>query len=560
MKPRFFILSLLHFFIFSTAFAQGPNGTKTYYQAADGKSGEALKTALHDIISGKPFQVVSYDGLREAYMKTDVRADGYLRDWYSNITKFQPGSRFGSYKKEGDAYNREHSMPQSWFNEAKPMVSDIVHVIPTDGYINNMRSSDPFGEVNTSKTYKSSANNYSKSGSCRTPGYTGTVFEPNDEIKGDIARIYFYMATCYEDRILNWTNGTASTVIGGTRYKPLKPWVMDMMMRWAKQDPIDDVETARNNAVQQVQGNRNPFVDYPGLEEYVWGEKADMPFSYDNYGSPMDIEHYVAMPQIEPQGGTYNDSVAVTLTCATTDAEICYTLDGSSPIGTNAKIYEAPIWIRNSCTLRAIARRGEDKSSETSASYTIKVTKPDEEQTADGIEIALNNTFFGVSWSGSRPANGVSTMSGKKNSVSVTYDMGEGRNMFCNGEQIRLYPGNTLTFDCTEPITVIQFTLGGTTTNELQTTVGTIDGTQWQGNSRQVVFTASGSSGHVKLAKATVATATTSGIDAISNDSGSAQQDDDTSHIYDLQGRIVGSLKPGIYIRQGRKIVIGRRW
>lgn len=262
--------------------AQGPNNTGKYYQDADGKKAAALKTALHDII-GNP-NVVSYSGLREAYTKTDVRPDGYLRDWYSNITNYEPGSSFGSYSKEGDAYNREHSMPQSWYNEASPMKSDVMQVLPTDGYINNMRSDNPFGEVNTQAgNYKHSANNYSKSGSSRTEGYAGTVFEPNDEVKGDIARIYFYMATCYEDRILTWTNGKASNVIGGTTYEPLKAWVMNMMMRWAALDPVDSIERARNAAVYGVQRNRNPYVDYPGLEQYVWGSKKDVAFSYDRY-------------------------------------------------------------------------------------------------------------------------------------------------------------------------------------------------------------------------------------------------------------------------------------
>ena len=175
--------------------AQGPNNTGTYYMNANGQKGAQLKTALWNII--KSPQVKSYSGLYDAYVQTDTRADGYVRDWYSNATNYRHNEDTGSYKKEGDSYNREHSVPQSWFNEASPMKSDIVHVIPTDGYVNNRRSNYPFGEVG-SVDYQSK-NGYSKLGSCKTAGYSGKVFEPNDEIKGDIARIYFYMATCYED-------------------------------------------------------------------------------------------------------------------------------------------------------------------------------------------------------------------------------------------------------------------------------------------------------------------------------------------------------------------------
>ena len=202
----------------AAAWAQGPNNSGTYYQSANGAKGASLKTALFQIIKNP--DVVSYGGLLNAYKQTDVRPDGYLRDWYSNITNYVPGSGSGNYKKEGDVYNREHSIPQNWFGSSSPMKSDIVHVIPTDGYVNNRRSSNPYGEVST-PTYQS-ANNYSKLGPSKTSGYTGTVFEPNDEVKGDIARIYFYMATAYEDKILSWTNGTGSQVIGGSKHQPYK--------------------------------------------------------------------------------------------------------------------------------------------------------------------------------------------------------------------------------------------------------------------------------------------------------------------------------------------------
>lgn len=260
-----------------SAMAQGPNNSGTYYQNANGKKGADLKTAMFNIIKNP--KVVSYDGLIDAYKKTDTRPDGCVRDWYSNTTNYRHDTdKAGNYKKEGDVYNREHSVPQSWFSKASPMKSDIVHVFPTDGYVNGRRSNYPFGEVGKI-TYQSN-NGYSKLGSSKIAGYSGTVFEPNDEVKGDIARIYFYMATCYEDKITNWSG---ESIQGSSKYQPYTQWTFDMLMRWSKQDPVDEVEIARNNAVWNVQKNRNPFVDYPGLEEYVWGSKKTDAFSYDNY-------------------------------------------------------------------------------------------------------------------------------------------------------------------------------------------------------------------------------------------------------------------------------------
>lgn len=259
-----------------TAWAQ-PNGTGNYYQDANGKKGKSLKTALFGII--KSPNVVSYKGLWDAYKKTDLRSDGKIWDMYSDITNFDPDKgHAGNYSKEGDMYNREHSFPKSWFNDAKPMYSDIVHVVPADGYVNNRRSNLPYGE--TDGTWKSHGG-FSKVGTCSLPGYSGKVFEPNDEYKGDFARIYFYMATCYEDKISSWS----SDMLSHNSYPAYKQWVIDMLLRWAKNDPVSKKEIDRNNAVQRVQGNRNPFVDYPGLEQYIWGNKTDVAFSYDNYDS-----------------------------------------------------------------------------------------------------------------------------------------------------------------------------------------------------------------------------------------------------------------------------------
>lgn len=286
----------------SMAWAQGPNGSNTYYQAADGKKGEALKTAMFNIIKISSAGW-SYDGLKEAYKTTDKRSDGYLRDWYSNATSYTPGSNCaGSYKVEGDGYNREHLVPQSWFSKNPPMVSDIFHVVPSDAKINGERGDKPLGEVGTS--YSQSKNGYSKWGQVKSglvydkdnkPVNSLPVFEPNDEVKGDIARAYFYMVTCYENKISTWNSAAnASYVFDGNTYPGLTNWCLTMMMRWSALDPVDDIEIARNNVIAKKQ-NRNPFIDYPGLEEYIWGDKKTVAFSYNNYEGPSTGKQPVTM-------------------------------------------------------------------------------------------------------------------------------------------------------------------------------------------------------------------------------------------------------------------------
>ena len=251
-------------------FAQGPNGTGTYYQNADGTKGQALKTALSGII--RPHEEFSYGDLWEAFKTTDVRDDSLVWDMYSGITDYEFVTSGTNYK-----------MPKSWFDDERPMYTDLVHLIPADGYVNGRRSNYPFGETD-SPTYTSSGG-FSKLGPSSVEGYNGTVFEPNDEYKGDFARIYFYMVTCYEDKVGEWK----SDMLAGNSYPALSDWALGMLLRWAGEDPVSKKETDRNEAVYTLQGNRNPYVDYPGLEQYVWGGKQDVAFSYDNYSTGISV-------------------------------------------------------------------------------------------------------------------------------------------------------------------------------------------------------------------------------------------------------------------------------
>ncbi len=263
-----------------SSWAEAPDG---YYDAAIGKSGEALQKSLSAIISNATD--VGYDGLWEVYQTTDRRPDGKVWDMYSDVTDFTFGTdKCGNYKNEGDCYNREHSVPKSWFSKASPMYSDAWHVYPTDGKINSYRSNNPFGEVGSGAS--SSKNGFSKWGSCVTPGYTGTVFEPNDEYKGDFARTYFYFATRYQDRIDNWGGIFIST------YPHIVKWQLDMLLRWNELDPVSQKEIDRNDAVQKEQGNRNPFIDYPELVDLIFGDRRNEPFSPENENLP-----YIESPQ-----------------------------------------------------------------------------------------------------------------------------------------------------------------------------------------------------------------------------------------------------------------------
>jgi len=298
----------------TSLYAQGPNNTGTYYAAADGKKGYELKTAMCGIIK-ENHQKILYDDLWGYYTTTDLRGDDKIWDMYSDITNYTPVTKGqSSYPNEGSGYNREHSFPNSWFGGDKQHIAyaDLFHLYPTDAYINNMRSNYCFGEV--SNPTKKSQSGTSKLGPCSVEGANNvTCFEPNDIYKGDFARTYFYMVTRYEDEIAIWytNNGTKvgiSATLDGTADHAFTDWQLKMLMKWAKNDPIDSPiakESPRNDAVYGIQKNRNPFIDYPGLEEYIWGDLVNDAFSYDDYKTPTAIMTIKTEPTYK-EGVMYN--------------------------------------------------------------------------------------------------------------------------------------------------------------------------------------------------------------------------------------------------------------
>lgn len=154
------------------------------------------------------------------------------------------------------------------------MVSDAFHIYPTDGKVNGQRSSFPYGECASGTTLPScnGVDALGKLGKSTFPGYSGTVFEPVDEYKGDFARTYFYMAACYNDKIASWS----SPMLAGNSYPCYTTWAVNLLLKWNEQDPVSQKEIDRNNAVYKHQNNRNPFIDHPELAEYIWGDKQNI--------------------------------------------------------------------------------------------------------------------------------------------------------------------------------------------------------------------------------------------------------------------------------------------
>lgn len=283
---HFYSISLL--FLTAFSFAQIPGN---YYDSANGLSGYTLKSELKNITTTGHFWSTnspdSYDELYNAYVNThsDVATssgnqyenDGTVLDFYSENPLGTDPYNFthnvdngGNQTTEGDCYNREHLIPQSSFNSNYPMQSDIHHVIPTDCRVNNFRGSLPFGEVATPDW---TSLNGSMRGSSDITGYSGTMFEPLDEFKGDIARALLYFATRYEDTVNGYTS---FDMFNGTNNQVFQTWAIDMLLDWHYNvDPVDQRELDRNNAAYNFQGNANPFVDHPEYANMIWNPAPD---------------------------------------------------------------------------------------------------------------------------------------------------------------------------------------------------------------------------------------------------------------------------------------------
>jgi endonuclease I len=262
------LLPVLLFWFLSHVTAQIPPG---YYNRATGKTGAALQLALHDIV--QTTISVDYSTLWTCFETTDKKPDNTVWDIYSDTPGEGPPYAYqfgtdqcgsaGGASAEDVCYDREHSWPKSWFGgERYPMYSDLFILHPADSYVNGRRLNYPYGTVDQPQW---TSLNGSKLGNCSWPGYAGKVFEPIDEFKGDLARSYFYMTVRYYKDDEGWPGSAMTT---GSQ---LKTWALALLKYWNSLDPVSQKEIDRNNAVNAIQRNRNPFIDHPEYAGMIWG-------------------------------------------------------------------------------------------------------------------------------------------------------------------------------------------------------------------------------------------------------------------------------------------------
>ena len=479
-----------------TGVAAIPNG---YYDGVSGKKGaDNILNALQTCIS-RDYNEISYKGLEPHYLHTDFYSDT-LWDMYSTC-RFTYDDANKPQKYVCDGWNKEHVCCQSWLGSG-PMVSDMFNVYPTDARVNNLRSNYPYGVVGTSKGISGDPDHHAlgKLGSSSISGYSGTCYEPDDRYKGDFARTFFYMVARYRSNILNSGDGAKMFSSNPTN---LTAYSLAFLLDWHRNDPVSDKEIDRNQAVYGEQNNRNPFIDYPELVEYIWGTMAGQTVDLSTMTPTCDGGGYHPVTNVK-HGVTWYvngvilsvDSIVENKTIQTLpeDPESCSASSNVFVGWTTALIKKptdvAPVLYREPGDFPPVG---------TDINYYAVFAHA---ETTHGESVPVVES---INMKAQGYTNGQEVTTVSQGDVTVTFAKGTaGSNVpkyYNTGEVVRCYSGNTFTVTA-EAISRIDITFGsGESTNVITAQPGTLNGSTWTGSADQVLFSVGGSSGNRRIAQ-----------------------------------------------------------
>ena len=284
---RLFLFGTIVFWALGMMAEDMPAG---FYDSITGKKDSVLKTTLSLLVRGGeryeygPNQYHSTSnppewekgdfkayGTWQALPLTDIHPDGIIWDMYSNSVRYFPNKQGES----GCSLNIEHCLPKSWWGWNKDLASsdpawiaykDLYNLNPSDQRANSQKSNYAPGHVKKGDKFN---NGSFKMDAAKSSGYGYICWEPAEEYRGDFARAYFYMATAYE--YLTWT--AYSQYISNASYLMFSDSIQKVLLDWHRADPVSDKEICRADRISDIQHNRNPFIDYPELVEYIWGNK-----------------------------------------------------------------------------------------------------------------------------------------------------------------------------------------------------------------------------------------------------------------------------------------------
>jgi len=481
-----------------TGVAAIPDG---YYDGVSGKKGaDNILSALKTCIS-KNYNEISYKGLEPHYLNTDFY-DDVLWDMYSTC-QFTYEMANIPQKAVCDGWNKEHVCCQSWLGNG-PMVSDMFNVYPTDARVNNLRSNYPYGVVGTNKGISGDPDHHAlgKLGTSTTSG-VGTVYEPDDKYKGDFARTFFYMVARYRDKILNSGDGSKMFKSSPT---DLTDYSLSFLLDWHRNDPVSEKEVDRNQGVYGEQNNRNPFIDYPELVEYIWGNKK---------GQQVDLSTMTptceSVTQVTKYGVTWmvNGEVLKIDSVREGSRPAALPADPASCSESSESFYG---WAGGSWDGVLPDYLPMDIDEFSNIAYmpavlfdvTYHAVFAHKEVTSTG-QVTRTET---INMKGQGYSNGQEVTSIKQGDVNITFGKGTaGSNVpkyYETGESVRCYPGNTMTV-AAENMTAIDLTFGsGESNNPITVNTGTLNGSKWTGNANSVVFSFGGSSGNRRIAEVKV--------------------------------------------------------
>lgn len=373
-----------------------------YAASLKGKKKAELKTAIYNAC--QPKKVLSYGSgsgsTWSGFSQTDRYDDNKCRDRYSNDIRYFSSANSTSVVS---GMNIEHSFPKSWWGgSSNNAYKDLFNLMPCETKINSSKSNYGMGAV----TAVNKNNGCTKVGSGMVNGSVEQLWEPADKWKGDFSRGYMYMATIYQN-LNSQYDGEALVSLEKNTWPTLKSWAYTLYLQWEKDDRVDQIEVDRNDAVYAIQGNRNLFVDFPYLAEYVWGDSINVAFDpYTSVTTAEDDIRYntgtpvvttIATPTFSLEAGTYTENQTVSISCSTAGVSIYYTIDGTTPTSSSI-VYNGAITISETTTLKAIAIKNGESSRVKSATYVIEKEQPggdDADADADVADYYFRETFDG---------------------------------------------------------------------------------------------------------------------------------------------------------------------